>query len=167
MGRPYHLRENIPSGLSPNSKYVSFCKLFGKIIDVSNSSLSIWSGISTWQCNWKKKWMFAFDFVLLLLRRKFHIVMLWSISLLINHGAGEKKVKVAQLCPTLRPHGLYSPWNSPGQNTGLGSLSLLQGIFPTQGLNPGLPHCRWILCQLSNREARGMGGGYKMRAGTG
>ena len=33
-----------------------------------------------------------------------------------------------------QPHGLYSPWNSPGQNTGVGSLSLLQGIFPTQGL---------------------------------
>ena len=40
----------------------------------------------------------------------------------------------------LQPHGLYSPWNSPGQNTGVGSLSLLQGIFPTQGLNPGLLH---------------------------
>ena len=39
---------------------------------------------------------------------------------------------------SLRPHGLYSPWNSPGQNTGVGSLSLLQGIFPTQGSNPGL-----------------------------
>ena len=51
----------------------------------------------------------------------------------------------------LRPHGLYSPWNSPGQNTGMGSLSLLQGIFPTQGLNPGLPHCRQILYQLSHR----------------
>ena len=44
----------------------------------------------------------------------------------------------------LRPHGLYNPWNSPGQNTGVGSLSLLQGIFPTQGSNPGLPHCRHI-----------------------
>ena len=42
------------------------------------------------------------------------------------------------------PHGLYSPWNSPGKNTGVGSLSLLQGIFPTQGLNPGLLHCWWI-----------------------
>ena len=52
---------------------------------------------------------------------------------------------------SLRPHGLYSPWNSPGQNTGVGSLSLLQGIFPTQGLNPGLPHCRWILYQLSHQ----------------
>ena len=50
-----------------------------------------------------------------------------------------------------RPHGLYSPWNSPGQNTGIGSCSLLQGIFPTQGSNPGLPHCRWILYQLSHK----------------
>ena len=50
---------------------------------------------------------------------------------------------------SLRPRGLYSPWNSPGQNTGVGSLSLLQGIFPTQGFNPGLPHCRQILYQLS------------------
>ena len=39
---------------------------------------------------------------------------------------------------SLRPHG-YSPWNFPGQNTGVGGLSLLQGIFATQGLNPGLP----------------------------
>ena len=44
---------------------------------------------------------------------------------------------------------LYSPWNSPGQNSEVGSLSLLQGIFSTQGSNPGLPHCRQILYQLS------------------
>ena len=52
---------------------------------------------------------------------------------------------------SLRPHGLYSPWNSPGQNTGVGSLSLLQAIFPIQGLNPGLPHCRRILNQLGHK----------------
>ena len=50
---------------------------------------------------------------------------------------------------SLWPHRLYSPWNSPGQNTGVGSLSLLQGIFPTQELNQGLLHCWWILYQLS------------------
>ena len=50
---------------------------------------------------------------------------------------------------SLRPLGLYSPWNSPGQITGVGSLSLLQGIFPTQGSNPGLPHCKQILYELS------------------
>ena len=52
---------------------------------------------------------------------------------------------------SLWPHELYSPWNSPGQNAGVGSPSLLQRIFPTQGLNPGLPHCRWILYQLSHK----------------
>ena len=86
---------------------------------------------------------------------------------------------------SLQPHGLDSPWNSPGQNTGVGSLSLLQGIklmspalqadslpaepqrkpkntgvgslslfqgiFPTQELNWGLLHCRWILYQLSSQ----------------
>ena len=52
---------------------------------------------------------------------------------------------------SLHPHGLYSPWNSLGQNTGVSSLSLLQGIFPTQGSNPGLPHCRGILYQLSHK----------------
>ena len=64
----------------------------------------------------------------------------------------EVKVKnCSVLSDSLWLHRLYSPWNSPGQNTGVGSLSLLQGIFPTQGSNPGLPHCRWILYQLSHK----------------
>ena len=46
---------------------------------------------------------------------------------------------------------LQTLWNSPGKNTGVVSLSLLQGIFPTQGSNPGLPHCGWILYQLSHK----------------
>ena len=63
---------------------------------------------------------------------------------------------------SLQPHGLYGimdpmdymdPWNSPGQNTGMGSLSHFQGIFPTQGSNPGLQHCRQILYQLSHKES--------------
>ena len=46
-----------------------------------------------------------------------------------------------------------TPWtgNFPGQNTGVGSLSLLQGLFPTQGSSSGLPHCRWILYQLTHQ----------------
>ena len=56
----------------------------------------------------------------------------------------------------LQPYGLYSPWNSPGQDTVVGSLSLLQGIFPTQGSNPGLPHCRWILYRLSHQGSPGV-----------
>ena len=46
---------------------------------------------------------------------------------------------------------IYSPWNSPGQKTGVGSPSLLQGIFPTQGSSPGLLHYKWILYQLNHR----------------
>ena len=57
-----------------------------------------------------------------------------------------EKVKVIHSYLTL-----YRPWNSPGQNTGVGSLSLLQGIFLTQGANPGLLQCRWILYQLSHQ----------------
>ena len=52
---------------------------------------------------------------------------------------------------SLWPHGLYSPWNFPGQNTGVGSHSLLQGIFPTQESNPGLPHCRRVFYRLSHQ----------------
>jgi len=65
--------------------------------------------------------------------------------------------------PGIKPHmctseshsvvsdSLQPPWNSPGQNTRVDSLSLLQGIFPTQGSNPGLQHCRQILYQLSHK----------------
>ena len=57
---------------------------------------------------------------------------------------------------SLRPHGLLParlpcPWDSPGKNTGVGCHALLQGIFPAQGLNPGLPRCRWILYHLSHQ----------------
>ena len=67
-----------------------------------------------------------------------HVYLIYSDSRLVMSNS-------------LRPHGLYSPWNSPGQNTGVGSLYLLQGIFLYQGLNPGLPYCRWILYQLSHK----------------
>ena len=54
---------------------------------------------------------------------------------------------------SLQPHGLYSPWNSPGQNTGVGNHSLLQRIFPTQGVNPGLPPCSRFFTVWATREA--------------
>ena len=62
----------------------------------------------------------------------------------------------AQSCLTRRPPGLKSarllcPWDSPGKNSGVGWHALLQGIFPTQGSNPGLPHCKWTLYQLSHQ----------------
>ena len=77
------------------------------------------------------------------------IVLKWR-----RQNTNPNKVKVTQsVSDSLWPHGLYkySPWNSPGKDTGMGSHSLLQGIFPIPGLNPGLPHCRQILYQLSHQ----------------
>ena len=72
----------------------------------------------------------------------YHIIssMKWSESHLVVSNS-------------LGPHGLYSPWNSLGQNIGVGSLSLFQGIFPIQGSNPGLLQCRQILYQLSHKRS--------------
>ena len=69
----------------------------------------------------------------------------------------ESESEVVQLCLTLcDPMDYTVHWNSPGQNIGVGSLSLLQGIFPTQGSNPGLPHYRRILYQLSHKGSPGI-----------
>ena len=65
--------------------------------------------------------------------KEFKILPYWEVKWSENRSV---------VSNSLWPHGLYSPWNSPGQNTGVGSLFLLQGIFTTQGSNPGLPHPR-------------------------
>ena len=72
---------------------------------------------------------------------------LWNLSWVSQSESESRSV----LSDSLWPHGLYSPWNPPGQDTGVGSLSLLQGTFPTQGSNPGLPQCRQILYPLSHQ----------------
>ena len=85
----------------------------------------------------------------------------WANHLSHSSGltTGHTPVLVAQSCPTLcDPHGLYParllwPWNSPGKNNGVGSHSLLQGIFLTQGSNLGLLHCRQILYHLSHHRS--------------
>ena len=53
----------------------------------------------------------------------------------------------------MEPDRLLYPWDFPGKNTGVDCQSHLQGIFSTQGLNPSLPHCRWILCQLNHKKS--------------
>ena len=73
----------------------------------------------------------------------------YSTSLQYVRGESESESR-SVISNCLRLHGLYHRWTSPGQNTGVGGLSLLQGIFPTQGSKPGLPHCRQILYQLSH-----------------
>ena len=65
---------------------------------------------------------------------------------------------------SLRSHGLYPtrllcPWNFPGKSTGVSRHFLLQGIFPTQGWNPGLPHCRQTLYRLCHQGSPNTGVG--------
>ena len=73
------------------------------------------------------------------------------------HNFESEDESLSVMADSLRPHGLLQatefsrPWNSPGQNTEVDTLSLLQGIFPTQGSNSGLPHCRRILYQRNHK----------------
>ena len=85
-----------------------------------------------------------------------------NLIFLIHCCVRESEIRLV-VSNSLRPHGLYSSWNSPGQNTGVSSLSLLQEIFPTQGLNPGLPHCKQILYQLSHMPGSSPGGSRVIR----
>ena len=82
---------------------------------------------------------------------KLFLVYLWPIHVVAV------LCLVAQLCPTFcNPVDCSLPsssvhGDSPGKNTGVGCHALLQGLFPTQGSNPGLPHCRWILYCLNHQ----------------
>ena len=64
-------------------------------------------------------------------------------------GGSSVQLSLSVVSDSWRPHGPYCPWTSLGQNTIVGSRSLLQGIFPSQGSSPGLPHGRQILYQPS------------------
>ena len=68
----------------------------------------------------------------------------------LSGGESQSQSRSVVSC-SLQAHGLQSPRNSPGHSTGVCSLPLLQGIFPTQGSNPGLPHGRWTVYQLSHK----------------
>ena len=86
----------------------------------------------------------------------FLIVSYFKLDLWVN--VVKIKMLMAQLCPTLCDTmnlalRLLCPWNSPGKNTGVGCHFLLQGIFPTQGWNPGLLHRRQIPYCLSHQKS--------------
>ena len=87
-----------------------------------------------------------------------------TLMLLSFDISGESESKShSVVSDSLQPHGQYGPWNSPGNDTGVGSLPFLQGIFlaqgkevfSTQGSNAGLLHCRWILYQMSHIDVSG------------
>ena len=83
----------------------------------------------------------------------------WALSQLFHSPLSPSSVKSlsrVQLfaTPCQAPSArLLHPWDSPGKNIGVGCHFLLQEIFPTQGLNPGLPHCRQMLYHLSHQRS--------------
>ena len=82
-----------------------------------------------------------------------HVLVVYNRELYsISYGSENDRGSVVS--NSSRPHALYRPWNSPGQNTGVGSCFLLRGIFPTQGLNPGLLHCGQSLYHLSHQGSQ-------------
>ena len=81
-------------------------------------------------------------------------VFRWKISLLeamLTPKLLLSHFSRVQLFDPMEPARVLRPWDSPGKNSEVGGFALLQGIFPTQGLNPGLLHCRWILYSLNHQ----------------
>ena len=93
-----------------------------------------------------ESWLWEYSMNWLKIRNEENRLIAWS-----NYTSEWVSESCSVVSNSLWPRGLYSPWNSLGQNTGLGGLSLLQEIFPTQGSNPDLPHCRQMLYQLSHK----------------
>ena len=109
--------------------------------------------LHAWNLNWSSVLRVIYMFRCYSLKSSYPLLLPQSPKVCSLHLCLLKvkwKWKSLSCIRSLPSHGLYSPWNSPGQNTGVGSLSLLQGIFPTQGSNPGHSHCRWIFYQLSH-----------------
>ena len=94
---------------------------------------------------------------------KYPLTNKWIIKLIYPYSENENEIR-SVVSDSLWPHGLYSLWNSPGHNTGVGSLSLLQGIFPTQESNQDLLHCRqiYILWNII-QPFKGMGFWYMLQ----
>ena len=79
----------------------------------------------------------------------------WDLTKLKSFFKEKENESFSVMSNPLQTARLLCPWNSLGHNTGVGSLSRLQGIFPAQGSNPGLPHCRQILYHLSYQGRKG------------
>ena len=110
-------------------------------------SIRVFSSELVLHIRWPKYWSFSFS---ISPSNEYSGLISFRMDwLALFQSKGLSRVFSKTLCSS--PWTLYSPWNSPGQNTGVGSLSLLQGTFPTQGSNPGLLYCRWILYQLSHK----------------
>ena len=96
----------------------------------------------------------SFSFLVYKRRIRWHL-LIHSLSYLLIYLLSESDSH-SVVSNSLQSHGLLParllcPWDSPGKNTGVRSHSLLQGIFPSQGSNPGLLHCMQILYPMSHQ----------------
>ena len=97
----------------------------------------------------------------------FQTYILFWIPYFFPFSSGHAVQSCSVMSDSLWPHGLQPatplcPWDSPGRNTGVGCHTLLQGIFPTQGSKPGLPHWRQILYRLSHQGSLSSGDSHRM-----
>ena len=171
-------------GAMPFSRESSWPRDQTRVSCIIGGFFTIWAPgkpkltVSTWRCSCG---ILHFPLVLTPLQPNGYLCDSWfTCSLLSSRGTDIPVLFIVVVCPpgeppchgvywsescsvmsdSLRPMDLYSPWNSPGQNTGVGSLSLFQGTFPTQGLNPGFPHCRRILyCPSQQSKPKNTGVG--------
>ena len=118
-------------------------------------SIGVFSNESVLRIGWPKYWSFRFSIDPSNIQDWIFPPSICDKVMANNSMTQQSQYWACESClvmsDSLQPHGLYSPWKSPGQNTGVGSL--LQEVFPTQGLNLGLLHCRQILYQLSHQES--------------
>ena len=121
------------------------------------SSIRVFSSESVLHIRWPKYWSFSFSISPSNdIQDWFPLGLTYWIALPILVGSPPGDLPnpgIKPRSPTLQANSLPAEPQGKPKNGGVGSLSLLQGIFPTQGSNPGLPHCRWILYQLSHKES--------------
>ena len=122
-----------------DASFSGLSKAFNRSITAMGSALYVFLQTTFWDCTWISKGLYIILF------------LCWSLVTKRLSRYWQNRRCESESCSVVSNSlWLYSLWNSLSQNTGVGS-SLLRGIFSTQGLNPGLLHCRWVLYRLSHQ----------------
>ena len=121
--------------------------------DPVEEEMATHSSILAWEITWREK---PSGLQSMGSPRNWHYLVTeceWSMNVNIHHTCVLSHFSHVTLCDPneLQPARLLCPWDSPGKSTGVGCHALLHGIFPTQGSNLSLLHCRWILYCLSHQ----------------
>ena len=121
-------------------------------IELASASTFAMTGSDPFLCEFGDDWWMLLSSTI----RSYKILFVWTLHSFLAYFYLLDDILESRsvMSSSLQPHGLYSSWNSPGQNTGMDSRSLFQGIFPTQRSNAGFLHCRRILDQLSDQGSQ-------------